>query len=79
MTVIFHDIMHHTIKDYVDDLVVKSRERNDHLKHLEAAFKRFRKFNMRMNPLKCTFGVASTKFLCFLVHTHGIDVDESKM
>jgi len=31
-----------------------------------------------MNPLKCAFGVSSGKFLGFLVHTRGIDVDLAK-
>ena len=31
MTAIFHDMMHKEIKDYVDDIVVKSKTRRDHL------------------------------------------------
>ena len=31
-----------------------------------------------MNPLKCAFGVSSGKFLGFLVHNRGIDVDPTK-
>ena len=32
-----------------------------------------------MNPLKCVFGVTVGKFLGFLVHQRGIDVDPSKV
>ena len=32
-----------------------------------------------MNPLKCAFGVMAGKFLGFLVHQRGIDVDPSKV
>ena len=31
MTAMFHDMMHREIKDYVDDIVVKSKTRGDHL------------------------------------------------
>ena len=31
MTAIFHDMMHREIEDYVDDIVVKSKTREDHL------------------------------------------------
>ena len=31
-----------------------------------------------MNPLKCTFGMSTGKFLGFLVHNRGIDVDPAK-
>ncbi|XP_071932974.1 uncharacterized protein [Coffea arabica] len=32
-----------------------------------------------MNPLKCAFGVTSGKFLGFIVHQRGIEVDRSKI
>ena len=79
MTAIFHDMIHHSVEVYVDDLVAKSKCRTEHLRDLEGVFKRCRKFNMRMNPLKCAFGVTAGKFLGFLVHRHGIDADESKI
>ena len=31
MTAIFHDMMHKEIEDYVDDIVVNSKTRGDHL------------------------------------------------
>ena len=33
---------------------------------------------MRMNPMKCAFGVYARKFLGFLVHHRGISVDPAK-
>lgn len=41
-------------------------------------FKRHRPFKLRMNPLKCAFGVFAGKFLRLLVHSRGIDVDLAK-
>ena len=40
MTVILHDIMHREIKDYVDDIVVKSKTREDHFGILKRVFER---------------------------------------
>ena len=37
-----------------------------------------RVYKLRMNPLKCAFGVSAGKFLGFLVHKRGIDVDLAK-
>ena len=45
---------------------------------LKRVFERYRAFKLRMNPLKCAFGVSSGKFLGFLVHSRGIDVDPAK-
>ena len=56
-----------SIEVYVDDLLVKSREKADHLRHLAEAFDILRKFQMKLNPAKCAFGVSSSKFLGHLI------------
>uniref|UniRef100_A0A2N9I5K1 Uncharacterized protein n=1 Tax=Fagus sylvatica TaxID=28930 RepID=A0A2N9I5K1_FAGSY len=78
MTAMFHDMMHKEIEDYVDDIVVKSKKREDHLGILRRVFDRCRLYKLKMNPLKCAFGVSAGKFLGFLVHNRGIDVDPAK-
>uniref|UniRef100_A0A2N9HR17 Integrase catalytic domain-containing protein n=1 Tax=Fagus sylvatica TaxID=28930 RepID=A0A2N9HR17_FAGSY len=78
MTAMFHDMMHKEIEDYVDDIVVKSKKREDHLRILRKVFDRCRLYKLKMNPLKCAFGVSAGKFLGFLVHNRGIDVDPAK-
>uniref|UniRef100_A0A2N9GSP5 Uncharacterized protein n=1 Tax=Fagus sylvatica TaxID=28930 RepID=A0A2N9GSP5_FAGSY len=78
MTAMFHDMMNKEIEDYVDDIVVKSKKREDHLETLRKVFDRFRLYKLKMNPLKCVFGVFVGKFLGFLVHNRGIDVDPAK-
>jgi hypothetical protein len=75
MTAMFHDMMHREIEDYVDDIVVKSKIREDHFDILKKVFERCRLYKLKMNPLKCAFGVSAGKFLGFLVHQRGIDVD----
>ena len=78
MTAIFHDMMHQKLEDYVDDIVVKSKKREEHFYVLKKVFERCRTFKLRMNPLKCAFRVSTRKFLGFLVHSRGIDVDPAK-
>ena len=75
MTDIFHDMMHREIEDYVDYIVVKSKKREDHLTVLRKVFEKCCLYKLKMNPLKCAFGVSAHKFLGFLVHQRGIDVD----
>lgn len=62
----------------MDDIVVKSRKREDHVKVLRKVFERCRLYKLRMNSLKCAFGVFAEKILGFLVHSRGIDVDLTK-
>ena len=79
MQKIFDDMLHKTVECYVDDLVVKSKRTNGHLQDLQQVFERLRKYQLKMNPLKCAFGVSSGKFLGFVVRHRGISIDQSKI
>ncbi len=52
MVTLFHDLMHKQIEVYVDDMIAKSREGEDHLINLHMLFERLKKFNLRLNPAK---------------------------
>ena len=78
MNYVFHDLIGESMVIYIDDVVVKSNEWMDHLNHLVQAFERMRKYNLKMNPLKCAFGVSAGNFLGFLVHQRGIEIDNNK-
>ena len=41
-TTLFHDMMHRDVKVYVDDMIVKSQDRADHLAALQRFFERIR-------------------------------------
>ena len=64
---------------YVDDMLVKLKTAVDHVAHLANTFAVLRKYRMKLNPLKCTFGVASGKFLDFMVNHRGIEVNPEKI
>jgi len=68
MNFMFHDFRGKFMKVYIDDIVVKSSSENDHLDHLRQSFKRMRKYGLKMNPLKCAFGVRACDFLGFIVY-----------
>ncbi|KAG9458899.1 hypothetical protein H6P81_003407 [Aristolochia fimbriata] len=76
---IFNDFLHKRVECYVDDLVVKTKQWSDHLLDLRAVFERLRRFQLKMNPLKWAFSVTSGKFLGFIVHHRGIEIDQSKI
>jgi hypothetical protein len=63
---------------YIDDVVVKSQTFKEHIECLEKAFLRMRRHQLKMNPLKCAFGVKAGNFLGFLVHNRGIEIDKNK-
>lgn len=78
MSAIFHDMMHDCVEDYVDDMVVKSKKVDQHIHDLRRVFIRCSEYNLRMKPLKCAFGVSSRKFLGFVVHHKGSEIDPTK-
>ena len=41
-----------TMEVYIDDMLVKSKERPDHAKHLQEPFKLLRAYDMNLNPSK---------------------------
>ena len=52
---------------YVDDMLVKSKEELAHLDNLKETFATLKQYHMKLNPSKCVFGVALSKFLGFMV------------
>ncbi|XP_070058161.1 uncharacterized protein [Nicotiana tomentosiformis] len=79
MTTIFHDMMHKEIEVYVDDVIIKSNKQVDHMRDLKTFFELLRRYNLRLNPAKCAFGVPSWKLLDFIVSRRGIELDPSKI
>ena len=79
MVALFHDMMHQEIEVYVDDMISKSKTKEEHLINLRKLFERLRKYQLRLNPAKCTFEVKSGKLLGFIVSQKGIEVDPEKV
>ena len=79
MVTLFHDMIHHEIEVYVDDMIARSQNEEEHLDHLYKLFERLKKYKLRLNPNKCMFGVRSGKLLGFVVSNKGIEVDPAKL
>ena len=79
MVTLFHDMMHKKIEVYIDDLIAKSQENESNVENLRNLFERLRKFQLKLNPEKCTFGATSGKLLGFIVSKKGIEVVPDKI
>ena len=64
---------------YVDDILIKSLYVEDHISHLQQAFSTLRKYNMKLNPAKCSFRVSSGKFLGYIVTHRGIEANPEQI
>ena len=67
------------VEAYMDDIVVKSCKGFDLLADLAETFANLRRYDIKLNPSKCTFGVAGGKLLGFLVSERGIDANPEKV
>ncbi|KAL5753778.1 hypothetical protein ACOSP7_021998 [Xanthoceras sorbifolium] len=68
-----------TMEVYVDDMLTKSLTAEKHARNLRETFKIHRQHKMKLNLEKCIFGVASGKFLGFLIHQRGIKANPEKI
>ncbi|CAL8995976.1 unnamed protein product [Prunus brigantina] len=76
---IFAPLIGNTMEVYVDDMLVKSRTTDQHIPNLSAVFTILKQYKMRLNPTKCAFGVASGKFLGFMISQRGIEANPEKI
>ena len=67
------------VEVYVDDMFVKSLDEGKHLDDLQETFNTLRRYSIKLNPSKCAFGVASGKFLGFMVSHRGIEANPEKI
>jgi hypothetical protein len=79
MNLIFYDLLGIILEIYIDDIIVKSDSMDNHLADLRLALERMRRYGLKMNPLKCAFGVSADKFLGFIIHEHGIEINPKKI
>jgi hypothetical protein len=79
MNLIFHDLLVIILEVYIDDVVVKLDRMDSHLAHLCWALETMCRYGLKMNPLKCVFDVSASKFLGFIIHEHGIEIDPTKI
>ena len=68
-----------TIEVYVNNMLVKSLKVEQHIENLKETFTIIRKYEMKLNPTKCIFGICSGKFLGFMVNERGIEANPAKI
>ena len=79
VTKMFRPLLEKTMEVYMDDMLMKSKERPDHTTHLQLAFELLRAYGMKINPTKCAFGVSAVRFLGFMMTQRGIEANLAQL
>ena len=79
MTRMFESQLGKNIEIYIDDMIVKSKMVSEHLGDLRVIFQILRKYKLRLNVSKCSFGVGSGKFLGYMATHRGIEVNPDQI
>jgi len=66
------------VQAYVDNMVVTSQVKDQHVVDLEELFTTIAKYKLNLNPKTCVFGVEVGKFLGFLLTERGIEANPEK-
>jgi hypothetical protein len=74
-----HSQLRRNAEAYVDDVVMKTWEDEGLISDLAEAFDNQRKFKIKLNPKKCTFGVPFGRLLRYIVSRRGIDPNPEKV
>jgi hypothetical protein len=76
---VLHSQIGNNVLTCIDDIIVKSKKRENHIADLQETFANFRRAGLKLNPEKCVFRVKKGKFLGCLVPTKGIEANPSKI
>ena len=79
VTKMFRPLLGSTMEVYIDDMLLKSMQRPDHAAHLQQTFDLLRKYGMKLNPVKCAFGVSADRFLGFMVTQRVIEANPAQI
>ena len=75
----FRPLLGSTMEVYINDMLVKFKQRPDHAAHLQQTFDLFGEYGMKLNPLKCAFGISVGRFLGFMVTQRGIEANPAQL
>ncbi|XP_073152300.1 uncharacterized protein [Henckelia pumila] len=79
MDKVFEQQIGKNIEVYVDDILVKTRTTDQFITNLTQTFQTLKRYQLKLNPSKCTFGLRARKFLGYMVTRRGIEANPEKV
>jgi hypothetical protein len=67
------------IQVYIDDMVITIRKEESLISDLVETFDNLNRYKLKLNLIKCSFGVSAGQLLGFLVSSRGIEANPEKI
>ena len=67
------------MEDYIDGMVIKSKQIGRHLADLGEVFSVLREYKLHLNASKCSFGISTGRFLGYILTHQGIEVNPDQI
>ncbi|QRV92843.1 Retrotransposable element Tf2 protein [Ceratobasidium sp. AG-Ba] len=79
MNDIFRDILNIYVTVYLDDILIFSNNREEHVQHVREVLTRLQKHNLFCNPEKCHFAVTTVTYIGLVITPEGISMEKEKV
>jgi hypothetical protein len=64
---------------YLDDILIFSRDEEQHQQYLDLVLERLQQFELYANPSKCSFNQKEVEYLRFIINAQGMQMDPSRV
>ncbi|KAF8747996.1 hypothetical protein RHS01_11133 [Rhizoctonia solani] len=78
MNNIFHDLLDISVVVYLDDILIFSNSREEHVEHVKEVLSCLLKHNLFCNPAKCYFFVTEVTYIGLVITPDGISMEKDK-
>ncbi|KAF4221872.1 hypothetical protein CNMCM6457_001568 [Aspergillus fumigatiaffinis] len=76
---VLHEYLHLYVIAYLDDILIFSRDKEEHVVHVNNVLRKLQEANIKLKLKKCEFHVQGTEFLGHWISTEGIHMDVNKV
>jgi hypothetical protein len=79
MNKVFKEYLDKFMNVYIDDIIIYSKNWNEHLQHIKIVLEELRKVNMMLKLKKCEWAKKNVEYLGYIVGTDGLKPDNKKI
>ncbi len=77
-SVVLAGLLYSIVELYLDDVLVYANSEDELIERLCTVFTRLRRFNITLNPKKCSFGMEEVEFVGHVLKTDGVHFSSEK-